>query len=149
VKIKWPNDVYIGNKKIAGILIENSVNSNKISSSVIGIGLNVNQTIFSPEIPNPVSLKMVTGNELNLEKCFQELCVSLEVRYMQLKTGKEQLINDNYHSSLYGLNETREFVIDNKNKLAEIIGTNQQGKLKLKTGSVVTEHDLHQLVYKF
>ncbi len=148
VKIKWPNDIYVGDKKVAGILIENSVSQNKISSSVIGIGLNVNQTSFSAEIPNPVSLKTITGKELDLEKCFMELCVSLEVRYMQLKGGKEKLIDDDYHSALYRLNEKREFIIENKNAISEIVGVNDEGKLKLKTGSVVIECDLHQVIYK-
>ncbi len=148
VKIKWPNDIYVGDKKIAGILIENSVSGNKISSAVIGIGLNVNQTTFSKEIPNPVSLKMITGNELDLEKCFQELCVSLEARYMQLKAAKENLIDEHYHKALYGLNEQREFIIDNKNTFAEIIGVDVLGKLKLNEGGSINAYDLHHVIYK-
>lgn len=148
VKIKWPNDIYVGNKKIAGILIENTVSGNKISSAVIGIGLNANQTSFSAEIPNPVSLKMITGKSLDLEKCFQELCVSLEVRYMQLKGGKENLINEEYHKSLYGLNEQREFVINTKNTIAEIVGVDELGKLKLCENSVVNAYDFHHIVYQ-
>ena len=62
VTIKWPNDIYVGNKKIAGVLIENSLRGAFISSSVVGIGLNVNQTEFSSSIPNPTSLK----NESNV-----------------------------------------------------------------------------------
>lgn len=149
VKIKWPNDVYIADKKVAGILIENSVNSNKISSSVIGIGLNVNQSTFSSGIPNAVSLKMLEGKSFDLEKCFEELCVSLEARYMQLKAGKEQLIDYNYHASLYGLNENREFLIDGQCTFAEIAGITQQGKLKLKTLIGESEYDLQQVIYKF
>jgi BirA family biotin operon repressor/biotin-[acetyl-CoA-carboxylase] ligase len=148
VKIKWPNDIYVGDKKIAGILIENSVSGNKISSAVIGIGLNVNQTTFSAEIPNPVSLKMVIGKELDLKKCFQELCVSLEARYMQLKAGKENVINEQYHKTLYGLDEQREFIIDKKNTTAEIVGVDELGRLKLRVNETVTEHDLHHVVYK-
>jgi BirA family biotin operon repressor/biotin-[acetyl-CoA-carboxylase] ligase len=148
VKIKWPNDIYVGDKKIAGILIENSVSGNKISSAVIGIGLNVNQEKFSAEIQNPVSLKIITEKELDLEKCFQELCVAVEARYMQLKAGKENVINEQYHKALYGLNEQREFIIDNKNTIAEIVGVDDLGRLKLNEGGNITAHDLHHVIYK-
>ncbi len=148
VKIKWPNDIYVGSKKIAGILIENSVSGTHLTSSVIGIGLNVNQEKFSAEIPNPVSLKMLAGKKLDLENCFSELCLSLEMRYMQLKAGKQNVIDDNYHSVLFGLNEKREFIIDNKTVITEILGVADDGKLKLKTDSGIGEYDLHQVVYK-
>lgn len=148
VKIKWPNDIYIGDKKIAGILIENAVSGNKISSAVIGIGLNVNQTTFSQEIPNPVSLKMITGSDLDLESCFQRLCISLEARYMKLKAGKENVINEQYHNSLFGLNEEREFLIDNKKTIAEIVGVDELGKLKLNEGGSINAYDLHHVIYK-
>lgn len=147
VKIKWPNDIYIDDKKIAGILIENAISGNKISSAVIGIGLNVNQTTFSQEIPNPVSLKMITGNELDLESCFQRLCTSVEARYMQLKGGKDNVINEQYHNSLFGLNEEREFLIDNKKTIAEIVGVDDLGKLNLKENGTVTAYDLHHIVF--
>ncbi|MCG3166469.1 MAG: Bifunctional ligase/repressor BirA [Bacteroidia bacterium] len=149
VKIKWPNDIYVGDKKIAGMLIENTVNGNKISSSVAGIGLNVNQEKFSPDIPNPVSLKMMVGNNLDLENCFQQLCVALETRYMQLKTGKENLIDEQYHKTLYGLNEQREFIIENKNVNAQIIGVDELGRLKLyKNGGSINVYDLNQVIFK-
>jgi BirA family biotin operon repressor/biotin-[acetyl-CoA-carboxylase] ligase len=148
VKIKWPNDIYVDDKKIAGILIENAVSGNKISSAVIGIGLNVNQTTFSRKIPNPVSLKIIAGKELDLENCFQELCVSLEARYMQLKAGKGNMINEHYHKALYGLNEQREFVIENNNIAAEIVGVDDIGRLKLKADGIVTAYDLHHIVFK-
>ncbi|MGE0635588.1 MAG: biotin--[acetyl-CoA-carboxylase] ligase [Bacteroidia bacterium] len=148
VKIKWPNDIYVGDKKIAGILIENAVSGNKISSAVIGIGLNVNQTTFSAEIHNPISLQMIIGKELNLEKCFQELCVSLEARYMQLKAGKENMINEHYHKALFGLNEQREFIIDSKIAIAEIVGVDELGRLKLNEGGNIDSYDLHHVIYK-
>ena len=115
---------------------------------MIGIGLNVNQTNFNKEIPNPISLKMITGKKLDLENCFQELCVSLEARYMQLKAAKENVINEHYHKALYGLNKEREFIIDNKNTIAEIVGVDDLGRLKLKTEEIVTAHDLHHVVFK-
>jgi len=72
-KIKWPNDIYAGDDKIAGILIENSLAGNAITSSVAGIGLNINQEVFSEQIPNPVSLKMITGINYDTDLCLKGL----------------------------------------------------------------------------
>ena len=61
VSIKWPNDIYVGNEKIAGILIENSLKGSNLFSSVLGIGVNLNQIHFLSDAPNPVSLKQITS----------------------------------------------------------------------------------------
>ena len=61
-RIKWPNDIYTGDEKICGILIENSLKGSEIDWSIIGIGLNVNQTAFPEDLPNPTSMKLCTGN---------------------------------------------------------------------------------------
>ena len=61
-KIKWPNDIYVGDEKICGILIENALKGQEIDWSIIGIGLNVNQTEFPKDLPNPTSMKLCTGN---------------------------------------------------------------------------------------
>ena len=61
-RIKWPNDIYAGDEKICGILIENSLKGSEIDWSIIGIGLNVNQTAFPEDLPNPTSMKLCTGN---------------------------------------------------------------------------------------
>lgn len=147
VKIKWPNDIYIGYKKAAGILIENTVSLGRLSSSVIGIGININQEKFSEEIPNPVSLKMLKGEELDLNKCFDELCSTIEARYMQLKLGRQNEIDQHYHQSLYLLNRPATFLIKGKEQQAEIIGVDDIGRLKLKTASGIIECGLHEVTY--
>ena len=68
VEIKWPNDIYVGDKKICGILIENRLQGTEIKDSIIGIGLNVNQKEFKSDAPNPVSLYQLTGQETDLEE---------------------------------------------------------------------------------
>ena len=69
--IKWPNDLYFQDKKLAGILIENIWQANQVSRSIAGIGLNVNQTVFLSPAPNPVSLCQITGYELNRQDILQ------------------------------------------------------------------------------
>ena len=66
--IKWPNDIYFNDKKIAGILIKNEIKGMMLGTSIIGIGLNVNQTTFSESLPNPISMKMITGENYDLDK---------------------------------------------------------------------------------
>ena len=74
-KIKWPNDIYVGNRKICGILIEHSLRADRISWSIIGIGLNVNQTIFPDDLPNPTSMAL-EGHPADIESI---LCEFLEI----------------------------------------------------------------------
>lgn len=74
-QIKWPNDIYVlgksEGKKICGILIENIFKGDYLASSIIGIGLNINQTDFPEDLPNPISLRQLTGKEHNLEDCLE------------------------------------------------------------------------------
>jgi BirA family biotin operon repressor/biotin-[acetyl-CoA-carboxylase] ligase len=105
VKIKWSNDIYAGDKKICGMLIENSLRGMSIQYSIVGIGLNINQEIFPPDIPNPTSLKIITGKNFSIDDCYVSLCNSIESRYLQLKACHEEKINHDYLSALYRYNE--------------------------------------------
>lgn len=71
--IKWPNDIYYGDKKAAGILVENAIIGNEIRYSIAGIGLNVNQTTFVSDAPNPISLKQIRGQEYDIEGLMNQL----------------------------------------------------------------------------
>jgi BirA family transcriptional regulator, biotin operon repressor / biotin---[acetyl-CoA-carboxylase] ligase len=103
-QIKWPNDIYHGDDKIAGILIENSITGNAIVNSIAGIGLNINQEEFPEEIPNPVSLKMLTGVEHDTGLCLQKLAACLDKRYKQVISGEWDELRNEYISSLYRIN---------------------------------------------
>lgn len=108
-KIKWPNDIYINDDKIAGILIENSILADNIENSIIGIGLNLNQVEFPESVPNPISLKMLTGKEYDKAICLKELLNCLDNRYSQLLYGSRKKLESEYHSRLYRLNEWNYF----------------------------------------
>ncbi|HAX93744.1 MAG TPA: biotin--[acetyl-CoA-carboxylase] ligase [Bacteroidales bacterium] len=108
-KIKWPNDIYAGNDKIAGILIENSISGRTLTSSVAGIGLNINQAVFPDRIPNPVSLKVITGKDHDTTGCLEGLLKCLDKRYKMVITGDRDQIRNDYTGSLYRLNEWHEF----------------------------------------
>lgn len=108
-KIKWPNDIYAGDDKIAGILIENSITGSTLTSSVAGIGLNVNQEAFPESIPNPVSLKVITGRDHDIGGCLEGLLKCLDKRYKMVITGERAQIRTEYTESLYRLNEWHDF----------------------------------------
>lgn len=101
VRIKWPNDLYIGDRKTGGILIQNSLSGITIQSSIIGIGLNINQLHFDPNVPNPTSLASASGQSFNLDHVMDHLFECLEHRYLQLKTGKAVFIRAAYEALLY------------------------------------------------
>jgi BirA family biotin operon repressor/biotin-[acetyl-CoA-carboxylase] ligase len=104
-RIKWPNDIYVNSDKIAGILIENSIIGNMIASSVVGIGLNLNQTKFPDGAKNAVSLKSITRKDHDTDKCLNELLADIENRYQLLLSGRQKDIRNNYLSILYRLDE--------------------------------------------
>lgn len=130
-KIKWPNDIYVGNKKIAGILIENSVSGLTLQYSIVGIGINVNQEKFSSDLSNPTSLKLVTGGEFDLERCLSQLCFYIEKRYLQLRTNRMKEIDTDYLKALYQLGEWKNYTHQNKTVIARISGLTKNGKLIL------------------
>lgn len=94
VSIKWPNDIYWGDKKIAGILIENAITGNAVSHSIAGIGLNVNQTEWKSDAPNPVSLKQITGKEYELDALMQQL-------FEEVQQAQAEDCRDYYKAHLY------------------------------------------------
>ncbi|MBR2777447.1 MAG: biotin--[Prevotella sp.] len=95
--IKWPNDIYVGDRKICGILIENRLQGSSILDSIVGIGLNVNQTAFLSDAPNPVSMKQVLGREVDREELLQLFLKELEAVYaMDIES-----LSADYRQSLY------------------------------------------------
>lgn len=92
--IKWPNDIYWQDKKIAGILIENAIIGNEVKYSIAGIGLNVNQTEWQSDAPNPVSLKQITGQTYNIDTLMQQL-------YAEIQKALTEDIWDYYKAHLY------------------------------------------------
>lgn len=101
ISIKWPNDIYWKNKKICGILIENSLIDTTIASSIIGIGLNINQTEFTNKVPNPISLKQITGNDYDLDKVLHEIIDRISLYYNKIDKNGSEDIAKRYKNSLF------------------------------------------------
>lgn len=146
VSIKWPNDIYIENRKVAGILIQNGVKSQQFDFSVIGVGLNVNQEGFGGEVSNPVSLKMVTGREYDLESVLKNLIMRFEFRLAQLKEGLKQQLDNEYLGALYRYRELAQYQYKGETITARISGVTRYGQLLLEIpGEKIIECDLKEI----
>lgn len=77
-RVKWPNDIYVGDKKICGILVEHVITGSNISRTIAGFGININQTEFLSDAPNPISLALITGKFYNVESLVMKLSTNLE-----------------------------------------------------------------------
>jgi len=104
--VKWPNDIYVGDRKICGILIENAVNGHEFVSSIVGIGFNLNQLAFSPLLPNPVSLSMLTDVHYELKEELLSLLRCIFAEY----DSRSQQTQERYVASLYRLGRRHTYI---------------------------------------
>ncbi|MDR0971846.1 MAG: biotin--[acetyl-CoA-carboxylase] ligase [Bacteroidales bacterium] len=128
VFIKWPNDIYIGENKICGILIQNKILGQNISKSVVGIGLNVNQTYFSLA-KNATSLKNELKKEFIIEEEMEKLLLCIKYRYERYK--EENDLKQEYLSNLLYYNKWNNYIYKQENIRARIIDVNSFGHLIL------------------
>ncbi len=126
-RIKWPNDIYINNKKIAGILIENLLSAYRVQHSIIGIGMNVNETNFPVEIPNAVSLFMITNRKYDVK----EIAGSIKNHIMKLLDQTIETWKPEYDKHIYGIAFPNAFDINGKIHLAVVQGVDLEGKIVL------------------
>ena len=129
--VKWPNDIMSANKKIGGILIENVLKNNSISSSIIGVGLNVNQTQFT-NLPQASSLVMQTEIVYDLEKLLNAIVMELKAFMPMLNHQDSSLLLDLYHENLFRKNKPSTFK-DDKGVLFTgfILGITSLGRLRV------------------
>ncbi len=127
--IKWPNDIYWRDRKAAGLLIENTIRGHQWQWSVVGIGVNINQTSFDPTLKNPVSLKQITGITFNPVALAKELCNFLEFRFQELLNGKQNFQLESYNNRLFKKNERVKLKKENVIHECIISGVNQFGEL--------------------
>ena len=147
--IKWPNDIYSGNRKIAGILTKNIISGSSIVSSVIGIGLNVNQDSFSKNLPNPVSIKMITGRELEIRQVLNQLCTKFGYYYDLLHNKEIPLIDNLYLKSLLNLKVEAKYRAGGNIFTGEIQDVTDFGRLQVKHGNRIREFDIKEIEYLF
>lgn len=131
--IKWPNDLYFGNRKIGGILIENQIMGPVFETSFAGIGININQAHFPPGLPNPVSLIQILHRVTGLKEALLTLCGHLDRRYHELENNSPAGIGQEYNQCLLGFDQWRLFHQDGAEMEGKINGVDDSGRLLVET----------------
>lgn len=143
--VKWPNDILSGHHKIAGILIENIIKSQHIESSVIGVGLNVNQKSFNG-LPKVTSLKTILGRSLNLEELLSNLLQNIKYYFTAFENSGEELLNSKYETYLFRKDKPSTFQLPDHSLFTGIIrGVTASGKLQLQTEDALKTYGLKEL----
>jgi len=129
ISIKWPNDIYHKDDKIAGILIEYSILGNKIQSCIAGAGININQVNFPLQLPNPVSLKIINKYDYDTGELLSDFCRICDNWYSRLTGGSFEEINNQYQERLYRLNKPSYFIIHGRKVRGTIQGVDHYGRI--------------------
>ena len=132
-RIKWTNDIYVGDKKLVGILIEHSYSGPTLARTIAGIGINVNQTEFDPALPNPVSMAMVAGRTFDRGEVLEAFRRHIGIRYAQLELDERETLQRDYRERMYRLGERHTFRYpDGTPTEASIEGVRPTGELLLR-----------------
>ncbi len=145
VFIKWPNDIYVENKKICGILIENLIKGRFITTSILGVGLNINQSIFN--LPKATSLKILQQLDFDLRKELDQLLQHIENRYRLLLQDQLVILKKNYLEGLMWLNEARQFKKNGTVFTGTIVNVDDYGRLLVQTDSGVEMFHFKEIEY--
>lgn len=150
VKVKWPNDILVSGRKIAGILLENTIRGKLITSIIAGIGININQEVFEGEFTlSPISVKMLLGENYNLETTLQEALHFIMLRYEELSSGKSEKLKKDYLLALFKLHEPCRFKSGDETWNGMICGITEEGELVIEKDSgklVIHNMDAIQMV---
>ena len=144
-KIKWPNDILVGQKKICGILIENSVLRDAIQQSIVGIGLNINQKVLG--INTATSLSIVARKDFDLNQMLNALLEKFEKRYLQLRSGRMTDLKKEYLENLFGLGSLRIFISDDKKFEGIIEDVDEAGELVLRVENKRANYSLKEIAF--
>lgn len=144
-KIKWPNDIYVDDRKISGLLIENTIRGNNLIQSVIGIGINVNNELN--DMPLAISLKECVKESIEMESLLSSVCESVERNYFLFKQNS-RLIDEFYHKYLYKKGELQTFFKDNIAFIGKIDSVNELGQLVLEKENKKVAFSLGEVSFK-
>ncbi len=148
VKIKWPNDIFVGKMKMAGILINNIVQGNDFMYCIAGVGININQEKFISDAPNPVSLKMISGNNYDIDLCLNRIIEFIETEYNSLISEGKASINKRYISLLYRFNIWSDYRVEGRIFRGIITGISPYGQLLVRDMEGMEHaYDFKQIVF--
>lgn len=131
ISIKWPNDIYVNDRKLSGTLIENEIQRGCIIHSVLGTGINVNQETFSPELPNPVALCQVMGRQISRQALLEEILENFRKLYREILDSNGAAIHEQYVEALYRRDGYYPYQDDKETFCARIVTVEPEGRLVL------------------
>lgn len=144
-KIKWTNDIYAGDNKITGVLIEHSLSGDKIARTIVGIGININQRSFPGDLPNPTSMAIERGTTFDRREVLDLFVQQLLRYYDMLEQGKKQHIEELYRATMYHLDEPHTYAYPSGEEfVATIRGVRPSGELRLEH----TDGSIHEYAFK-
>ncbi len=151
IRIKWPNDLYISDLKVGGILIENALQGTRIAHSIVGIGLNINQSSFPAVAAGRVtSLRLETGQTFHLAEQLPRLMLELEKSYLKLRTGHVEGIRREYNEHLLGIGQKRIYGVGGQLIEGTILGVSLTGKLRLELDNgEIREFDIKEIKWQW
>lgn len=132
VSIKWPNDIMVESRKIAGILIENSLKGTEILATVIGIGVNVNQIHFAGDLQSAVSLEMIDGKKRDIETEIKKLTGAFLTSYENFLALGAEKTYWSYDGRLFGMGTEQNFKLNDEVIKCTILGSEPNGQLRLR-----------------
>ncbi len=149
IQIKWPNDIMADNYKIGGILIENTVSNTILKHSIVGIGLNCNQTKFPATIPNVSSLKIILGKDIDLDELFLKISNSIKNHITTLENNSRDFFKQEYLENLFLWQKLAWYQDIDQNKFeGKIVGISTEGKLQIElTSKKIREFNLKEIKF--
>jgi BirA family transcriptional regulator, biotin operon repressor / biotin---[acetyl-CoA-carboxylase] ligase len=150
VKLKWPNDIYVDDRKLGGILIQTALSGDKLSYLIFGLGLNVNESTFDSSLPNPISLYQLLGRKLPMSDITNSISESLTNSYDLILSNDWTRIRQEYLNLMYGIGEKRSFAsrMTGMDFDATVLGVTENGKLLLNQDGKVKPFNFHELQWK-
>lgn len=145
LKIKWPNDIYYEDRKLGGILIENSIRANSIENSIIGIGLNINQTEFS--IVKATSLAEICLQNFDLNDILESILLNLEKRYLKVKQNRIEQLFDHYRLRMYRYQTQHSFKDTSGSFKGKIINIDKSGQLMIETDDQIRSYSFKEVEF--
>ncbi len=137
-RIKWTNDIYIGDRKIVGVLIDHSIKDGMLSRSGAGIGINVNQTEFEEWLPNPTSMTLEAGRQFDRREVLERFYARLMERFDALRSGARETLQTDYHSKIYRLDTPARYAQPDGTEFSGTIrGVGPGGELMVDDGTSV------------
>ena len=144
-KIKWTNDLYAGDSKLAGVLIEHSLSVEGIARTIVGIGLNINQVEFPADLPNPTSMALLRGTKFDRREVLERYMQTLAAWYDKLQRGEKSEIEACYREKMYHLDQEHTYAYPSGEEFkATIRGVRPSGELRLEHA----DGSIHEYAFK-